>query len=46
MHQAPALPAAAPNEPAVRLSRASFAWAPGDAPTLRNVSLEALAGQV
>ena len=46
MQQAPVLPAATPGEPAVQLSRASFAWAPGEAPTLRDVSLEARAGQV
>ena len=46
MKQAPALPAAEAGEPAVKLSRATFAWAPGEDPTLRDVSLEARAGQV
>ena len=46
MQQAPALPAAEPGGAAVKLSGASFAWAPGEAPTLRDVSLEARAGQV
>lgn len=46
MQQAPALPAAKPGEPAVKLSRASFAWAPGESPTLCDVSVEARAGQL
>ena len=46
MHQALALPAAETGEPAVKLSCASFAWAPGEPPTLRDMSLEARAGQL
>ena len=46
MHQAPALPAAESGETAVGLRRASFAWGPGQTPTLHDVSLEARAGQL